>query len=87
MSATTPEHIANDYTGSYCGCCGRMCGSDEWCDDCRPHLLQGHLPLWERTYFARYGRECPHAPAADAPDSAWDARRVPVGIHDHKGRL
>ncbi|MEI9975083.1 MAG: hypothetical protein WDO73_25335 [Ignavibacteriota bacterium] len=25
----------------------------------------GNLPPWEKTYFARYGRECPFAPTDD----------------------
>jgi hypothetical protein len=41
------------YAGNHCGCCGRMCGSDDWCDDCRPHLLARHLPPWDRTYYAQ----------------------------------
>lgn len=48
---------------NYCGCCGReMPAWREWCADCEPHVLTGSLPPWEKTYYARYGRECPFAP-------------------------
>jgi hypothetical protein len=75
------------YSGSYCGCCGRMCGSGDWCDDCRPHLLAGNLPPWEKTYFARYRSECPFTPPVGSPDSAWDARSVPVSVRDDNREL
>lgn len=43
----------------YCGCCGRRCPScEEWCDDCKLHLLPSGPP-WERTYFAQHGKPCP----------------------------
>lgn len=48
----------------YCGCCGREITADDlpgmplWCDDCRPHLAASPH-LWDRTWFAQHGTECP----------------------------
>ena len=45
----------------YCGCCGvELVGGDMWCVHCRSHVLVYGAP-WDRTYFAQYGKECPHA--------------------------
>lgn len=60
--------------GDFCGCCGRQCNTGElWCRDCKAHVLDGGH-LWERTYFARYERECPFMPPEGAPETAWDGR-------------
>lgn len=49
----------------YCGCCGNeIDGEALWCERCQPHVGQvGHL--WNRTYFARTGEDCPFAVATD----------------------
>lgn len=50
---------------SNCGCCGRELGTDVagtadglWCVDCIGHVLKGGA-LWDRTWFAQHGNECP----------------------------
>lgn len=44
----------------YCGCCGRQIGERElWCRDCTAHVKHTSEPIWERTYFAQYGKDCP----------------------------
>lgn len=54
----------------YCGCCGvlitgtrnrpRRYGDPLWCKRCRPHIdNQYQRPIWERTYFAATGTDCP----------------------------
>lgn len=43
----------------YCGCCGRATGGP-WCLGCRTHISPRQtLPLWDRTYFAQTGLDCP----------------------------
>lgn len=49
----------------YCGCCGNEIGRStrtdpDWCQRCRPHI-KGYTdaPVWDRTYFAQFKRDCP----------------------------
>lgn len=63
-----------EYNGNYCGCCGRMCGSMDWCKDCQSHLAPIGLPH-ERTYLSQHCTDCPFVPKLDDPWEAWDARR------------
>lgn len=54
-------------TADYCGCCGngitgkRPTGNPEplWCAHCRGHVSARPVPLWERTWFAQHGTDCP----------------------------
>lgn len=55
----------------YCGCCGNPIGANartdnDWCSRCRPHIARARrevggcfTPVWERTYFAQTGEDCP----------------------------
>lgn len=53
-------------TGGFCGCCGNEISEDLlWCNQCMGHLLpdrddQDHYRcMWDRTWFAQHGTECP----------------------------
>ncbi len=50
-----------DHT-DHCGCCGVEISADQWCARCKRHLLANHLPPWERTWFAQFGKQCPYDP-------------------------
>lgn len=55
---STPEKRIVD---SRCGCCGgEMVALEQlWCSKCQSHVRGEGIELWERTYFARYGKDCP----------------------------
>lgn len=53
---------------NYCGCCGRQIEngwSQWWCDDCLKHIGSEGPPLWDRTYAAIHGVECPYQVSMD----------------------
>lgn len=64
---TTPIHP--DDAALWCGCCGNeippKAASMLWCGRCAGHVMRRstyehrHIPVWERTYFARTGQDCP----------------------------
>lgn len=46
----------------YCGCCGGEIdnGDAYWCSHCTDHVARATTAyLWERTYFAQHGEDCP----------------------------
>lgn len=45
----------------YCGCCGNETAREDdlWCPRCIGHV-GSHGPLWERTWAAVTGEECPY---------------------------
>ncbi len=45
----------------WCGCCGRLATAGEWCRECLEHIRSDNHPSWDRTWYARYGGECPFA--------------------------
>lgn len=51
---------------SFCGCCGCQIQHGEWCLPCSKHLMhaKGYIPMWERTYFAQFGMDCPYQAVA-----------------------
>lgn len=51
-----------DAETGYCGCCGGDLdgNSDLWCKRCADHVLPDRgVRLWDRTYFAQHGKDCP----------------------------
>ena len=47
--------------GDYCGCCGLepVTADDYFCPRCLAHVEQSTRAPWDRTYFARRGKDCP----------------------------
>lgn len=57
--ATRKEDFWNKQALDCCGCCGREIGETQiWCADCDRHIAK-HGELWDRTYWAQYGKACP----------------------------
>jgi hypothetical protein len=54
-----------------CGCCGRgiLRGTSEWCTDCLPHIDTNEGPLWQQTWFAQNGNDCPFTDRATVAGS------------------
>ena len=52
-----------DYGGCYCGCCGLLTHLPvslmPWCGECKKHIGDANLPVWERSYFAQHRKPCP----------------------------
>jgi len=47
----------------YCGCCGNETDADRlWCDRCEGHVSDAFVSIWDRTYFAQHGTDCPFTP-------------------------
>jgi len=56
-------------TQDYCGCCGNEVPYGEWCLKCTAHLKPAErgLSMWDRTYFAQHGKDCPFQFATTQP--------------------
>lgn len=65
----------------YCGCCGRLSPDYLFCEACHQHVArEGHL--WERTWFAQHGTDCPFQespPVAGEQQDPEPAARPPLG--------
>lgn len=49
------------YRHNFCGCCGRKARLNPlWCVRCLLHVGPRHLHVWDRTYFAQHGEDCPY---------------------------
>lgn len=62
---------------SYCGCCGTEIQHGDWCLKCSQHLLPANrgLPIWERTYFAQFGKDCPYQEKPARPNHVTEEDR------------
>lgn len=56
-----------------CGCCGRELKWDGgyWCRDCAAHVAPPDRPLWERTFFAQFGKLCPFEGKEEHYEPHW----------------
>lgn len=44
---------------NYCGCCGHESTAGEWCKRCAKHV-DPKKTLWDATYLAQFGVDCPY---------------------------
>ncbi len=79
--------MSKDAEKDYCGCCGQheTLPGGYWCDRCHAHVIhENYVPVWDRTYFALHGRDCPFAPKVCAPVKTTS--RAPAKAKAAKGK-